>query len=122
MKLRTMLAMAVLSLGSLAGSAHAQQRAILQPVQWGYYGYDDHEQREYNSGYRDGSHSGMEDARHGRGFIMYDHGSYRDHRDREYREGYERGYREAYRANSYYRDHDRDRYWNHDHDWDRDRD
>jgi hypothetical protein len=55
----------------------------------------------------------MEDARHGRGFIMYDHGSYRDHHDREYRQGFERGYREAFRANRY--DRDQDRYWDHDH-------
>lgn len=108
MKLRLILAMVVLSLGSLVGTAHAQQRAILQPAQWGNYGAEDHEQREFNSGYKDGSHAGLEDARHGRGFILYDHGSYRDHRDQEYRE--------AFRANGYYRDRDRDsdRDWDHD--------
>lgn len=115
MKLRSILALAALSLGSVAATAHAQQSATLQTVQWGY-SYDNHEQREYDSGYRDGSHSGREDARHGRGFILYDHGAYRDHRDREYREGFEHGYREAYRSNLRDRDHDRDRYWEHEHD------
>jgi hypothetical protein len=55
MKLRSILAMVALSIGSLAATAHAQQSVTLHPVQWGYYGYDDHEdheQREYNSGYR----------------------------------------------------------------------
>ncbi len=126
MKLTSIMATAVLGLSFLAGSAQAQQSATLKTVQWGYYAYDNHEQREYNAGFRDGSHSGREDARHGRGFILYDHGSYRDHSDREYREGYVRGYRESYRANAYYRrDHDGDRYWHdrdwHDRDWDHDR-
>lgn len=121
MKLTSVLATAVLGLGSLAGSAQAQQAPSLQTVQWGYYAHDDHEQREYNSGFRDGSHSGRDDARHGRGFSLYNHGSYRDHRDREYREGFERGYRESYRANAYYqRDRDGYRYW-HGRDWDHDR-
>jgi flagellar biosynthesis/type III secretory pathway protein FliH len=107
MKLTSILAAAVLSLGSFAVAAQAQVGATLQPVQYGYNSYDRHEQHEYESGYKDGSHSGMKDARNHRGFLLYDHGSYRDHRDPEYREGFERGYREAYRANSFDRDHDR---------------
>jgi hypothetical protein len=110
MKLRSILATAFLSLGSLAATAHAQQSATLQPVQYAYDHYDRHEQHEYDSGYKDGSHSGMQDARHRRGFILYQHGSYRDHHNPEYREGFERGYRDAFRANSY----DRDRYDEHD--------
>lgn len=121
MKLKMILTTAALSLGSLVGSAHAQQVATVKPVQWGYYNnyYDDHEEREYRHGYRDGQHSGRDDARHGRGFLLYDHGPYRDHHDREYREGFERGYRESYRSNAYwrgdryneYRWRDRDRDW-----------
>jgi hypothetical protein len=97
----------VLSLGVMATAAHAQPAGYQSPAAWGYDSYDSHEQHEYDQGYRDGSHSGMEDARHHRAFSMYDHGSYRDHHDPSYREGYERGYREAYRANRYDRDSER---------------
>ena len=115
MKFRSILTMAVLSLGSLAASAYAQQNAAPQRVQLVYANYDGHEQREYNHGYKDGTHAGVDDARHGRRFNLDGHGSYRDHRDHEYREGFERGYREGYRANLRHNDHDRDRDREHNH-------
>ncbi len=108
-RFRSILAVTLLGVGSLTASQ--AQTAALQNVQWGYSRADNHEQHEYDSGYKDGSRSGRQDARHGRNFALYDHGSYRDHHDREYREGFERGYREAYRDNLSRRDQDRDRYY-----------
>ena len=98
----------ILSSVFLVATSHSQQNATLRSVQWTDPSYDKHAQHEYDSGYKDGSHSGLIDARQNRGFILYEHGAYRDHRDRMYREGYERGYREAFQANVQQPEHNRD--------------
>jgi hypothetical protein len=139
MKMAALMFGVALGVGTLAANAQAQNRdnygAQDSPqiflTQWGSYnsGHHDH-------GYRDGSDAGGKDARKGKGFIPYEHGSYRDSHDRSYRDGYVRGYREAYDQNARYRDprygshndswrdsdHDRDDHWRDRDDYYRDHD